>query len=188
MPPTSTYPQLDLGPLTKPLLAGVGRAQCRGVQASALLDVHTLIAHHLINSPAGLQVRPSGHPRLLPLVSGPSSLQPGPSPSLPTSQPGTLRAAFLPTCPDSWGQTTVSQMLRPGSSPCSRYPNLGTTWVCTHSLPSPRPHHGGCPLSKASWSPGPSSTHLLKNMMEQAPLSTLHHGLAPHCWLILLSV
>lgn len=52
-PPMSTYPQLDLGPLTKPLLARVGGAQGRGVHASTLLDVHALVAHHLIHSPAG---------------------------------------------------------------------------------------------------------------------------------------
>ena len=52
----TTYPQLDLGPLAKPLLTGVGGAQCRRIQACVLLDGHVLVAHHLTGSRAGLQV------------------------------------------------------------------------------------------------------------------------------------
>lgn len=48
----STYPQLDLGPLTEPLLTGVGGAQRCSIQAHTLLDGHALVAHHLGNRSA----------------------------------------------------------------------------------------------------------------------------------------
>lgn len=95
---TSSYPQLDLGPLAQPLLTRVSRAQSRGIQASVLLNTCALITHNLAKSEKGLSsmfstllpLRTEASQALLPASLG-HHLDPG----------GALGAVSLPTCLDT---------------------------------------------------------------------------------------
>lgn len=191
----STHPQLDLGPLTEPLLTGVGRAQRRGIQARALLDRHALVTHHLVKSGAGLQVSLAARC----LCPGCQAHQPvaGQASPPPAWDPRGGREAQDPAAGARAGGCRISVSARRAEprGACS-VPLLGPTVRAgsPHPRPAPPAHSGHCPhrtphptpLLGASPPGGPSSTRIRcsstrpEDGLRASDRGTLHGPPQPH--------